>query len=179
MALVLLARLNRRQARYFLTCSVAATLASLLLYYVHWVLPFIRESIPILLSPDEGGPFPLWTRLSQIPGKLAYSFGSAWIPLAGLTGVAFVTIRSRDEARFVLVAWAAILVLFSGPDLFFNFILKHHYFTIVPIAIGGGVLLDIMMKRGGWLRWSAVGMLVYALALGSHAAFSLAMGTMQ
>ncbi len=179
MALGLLARVNRRQARYFLTCSIAATVAALLLYYMHWVLPFIRESIPILLSSGEEGPVPLWARLSQIPGKLAYSFGSAWIPLAGLAGVAFVTARSRDEARFVLAAWAAILVLFSGPDLFFNFILKHHYFTIVPIAVGGGVLLDIMVKRGGWIRWSAVGMLIYALALGGRAAFSLAMGTMQ
>ena len=178
-ALVLLARGNRWQTRYLLTCSIAATVAALLLYYMHWVLPFIRESIPILLSSGEEGPVPLWSRLSQIPGKLAYSFGSVWIPLAGLVGVGFITGRSRDEARFVLVAWAAILVLFSGPDLFFNFILKHHYFTIVPIAVGGGALLDIMIKRGGWLRWSAVGMLLYALALGGRSALSVAMGTMQ
>jgi hypothetical protein len=178
-ALVLLARRNRWQTRYFLTCSIAATVAALLLYYMHWVLPFIRESIPILLSSGEDGPVPLWTRLGQIPGKLSYSFGSAWIPLAGLTGVGFVAARSRDEARFILVAWAAILVLFSGPDLFFNFILKHHYFTIVPIAVGGGALLDLMMRRGRWLRWSAVGMLFFALALGARAAFGLAIGTLQ
>jgi hypothetical protein len=178
-ALLLLARVNRRQSRLFLTCSIAATVAALMLYYVHWILPFIRESIPILLSSGEADPIPLVSRLGQIPGKLTYSFGSVWIPLTGLLGVGIVVTRSRDEARFVLLAWASILVLFSGPDLFFNFILKHHYFTIVPISVGGGALLDFMMRRGGWLRWSAVGMLFYALTIGAVAAFRLAMGTMQ
>lgn len=170
---------NRRQAGRLLTCTLAATGAAFLLYYMHWVLPFVRESIPILLASGDAGPLPLWTRLTLIPRKLTYSFGSAWIPLVGLAGVGLVTARSRCDARFLLPAWAAVLVVFSGLDLFFNFILKHHYFTVVPIAVGCAALADLGMRRGGATRWLSAAALVYVVALGGRAALSLAVGTIK
>ena len=54
--------------------------------------------------------------------------------------------------RVLLLAWAAILPVFMVLDLSFNFLLKHHYFTMVPVAVGGGVLLARIAERGRWGR---------------------------
>jgi hypothetical protein len=178
-ALPLLAGSDRRQARHLLTASLAATLASLILYYGYWVLPFVRESIPLLLASGGGDPIPVAARLALIPGKLIYSFGSFLLPLAGLAGVALLTLRSRDERRFLLLAWISVLVFFSFADVFFNFILKHHYFTLPPVVIGAAVLLDRGMSRGGWTRWASAALLLYAVALGLRSAAALALGTIE
>jgi hypothetical protein len=114
----------------------------------------------------------------MIPRKLGYSFGSVILPLTGLAGVTLVTLRSRDGARFIIAAWLSVLVLFSFVDVFFNFILKHHYFVLVPVTIGAAALLDAGLRRGVWARWASAAFLLYAVALGLRAALALAMGTM-
>jgi hypothetical protein len=119
------------------------------------------------------------TRLALIPRKLGYSFGSVVLPLTGLIGVGLVTLRSRVGARFILPAWVSVLLFFSFADVYFNFILKHHYFTLVPVTMGAAALLDVGMRRGGWTRWASGALLVSAVALGSRAALSLAMGTIE
>jgi hypothetical protein len=178
-ALPFLARADRRQAWHLLTATSAATLASLALYYGYWVLPFVRESIPLLLASNGGDSIPVGTRLALIPRKLVYSFGSLVLPLAGLLGVGLLSLRSRDERRFLLLAWITVLVFFSFADVFFNFILKHHYFTLVPVAIGAAAVLDAGMRRGGWTRWASGALLVYAVALGLRSAAALALGTIE
>ncbi|HEY7817612.1 MAG TPA: hypothetical protein VIG29_05305, partial [Vicinamibacteria bacterium] len=122
---------------------------------------------------------PVGTRLALIPRKLVYSFGSLVLPLAGLLGVGLLSLRSRDERRFLLLAWITVLVFFSFADVFFNFILKHHYFTLVPVAIGAAAVLDAGMRRGGWTRWASGALLVYAVALGLRSAAALALGTIE
>jgi hypothetical protein len=178
-ALPLLARVDRRQAKHLLTAALAATVASLLLYYGHWVLPFVRESLPILFASAGEDPIPVGTRLALIPRKLGYSFGSVVLPLTGLIGVGLVTLRSRVDGRFILPAWVSVLVVFSFADVYFNFILKHHYFSLVPVTMGNAALLDLGMRRGGWTRWASGALLVSAVALGSRAALSLAMGPIE
>jgi hypothetical protein len=176
-ALPFLARADRRQAWHLVTAALAATVASLVLYYGYWVLPFVRESIPLLLASEGGDAIPVGTRLALVPGKLTYSFGSLVLPLAGLLGVGLLGLRSREERRFLLLAWISVLVLFSFADVFFNFILKHHYFTLAPVVIGAAALLDAGTRRGGWTRWASGALLVYAVALGLRSAAALALGT--
>jgi hypothetical protein len=140
----------------------------------------LKESVPRLLAGagSEGGTLaaaanPAWPRVARIPSKLADSYGSALIPLAGLAGLALL---SRTTSRIFLWSWAAVLVVFSGIDVFFNFLLKHHYATMTPVAVGVGVLLDRLWTRCGLSRWLAVALLVLALALGVRGALDVALG---
>jgi hypothetical protein len=160
-------------------CTAASIAAAFFVYYIHWVMPFLRESIPILLASGGDEPISIGARLSMVPRKLTYSFGAWLLPLLGITGLAGIGIRTRDTARIILLAWASVLVVFSFLDVFFNFILKHHYFVMVPVAVGGSLLLEQAFSRRFWIKLPAVAFLLYAVFLGVSAAFALAMGTMQ
>jgi len=179
-ALPFVYRMDRRLARHLASSTLAAVVIAFFLYYVHWVLPFIRESIPILLASDEGeGSFPLFARLVAVPRKFSYSFGSVVIPLAGLAGIGLAA-RRGPVGRVILLTWAAIVVVFSGFDLFFNFILKHHYFVMVPVATGSGILAAKLADSGNLLaRVAAFALVAFALVLGVEAAHTLAIGTIQ
>ncbi len=174
----LLWRSERGLARRLLGVALTAGLGALLLYYIHWVLPFLRESLPILLAGEPEGPIAMGSRLWAIPRKLAYSYGSALIPLGGLAGLAWTLRASRDKGRLLLACWAFILPLFSGLDVFFNFILKHHYFVMVPMAVGSGLALSKLTEKGPAGRAVATGFFVYAISVGGKAALELALGQM-
>jgi hypothetical protein len=74
------------------------------------------------------------------------------------------------------VAWAAVLPAFSVADLFFNLLLKHHYFTTVPVAAGAGLLLASLARRGAAGRVAAGVLLALAVALGVQTALDTALG---
>ncbi len=179
LALPFVFRKNPQSGRHLAGCTSASLAAAFFIYYIHWVMPFLRESIPILLVSGGDEPFSIWARLSMVPRKLAYSFGTSLIPLVGLASLAGLGVRSRVDARFILLAWASILIVFSFFDVFFNFILKHHYFVMVPVAVGGGLLVDRAMTYRFWAKLPAVAFLLVAVLLGARAAFALAMGTLQ
>lgn len=151
------------------------------LYYASWAWPFLRESVPRLLAgagsaPDgaiAAGAAPLWPRVARIPSKLADSYGSALVPLAGLAGLAFV---ARPADRILLWSWASVLVVFSGLDVFFNFLLKHHYATMTPVAAGLGLLLDRLWGRGPWARLLVLAWLVFAGVLALRVGLDTALG---
>lgn len=178
-ALPFVFRKHPRTGWFLAGCVAASLAASFFIYYIHWVMPFVTESIPILFASGGDDPFSLWARLSLVPRKLTYSFGTAIIPFLGLVGLADLSVRSRVNARFILLAWASILIVFSFFDLFFNFILKHHYFVMVPVAVGGGLLIDRAMSGRFWTKLPALAFLLYAVLLGARAAYALAMGTLQ
>jgi len=169
---------DRGHARRLLGVALTAGLGALLLYYIHWVLPFFRESLPMLLAGEPEGPIAMGSRLSAIPRKLAYSYGSALIPLGGLAGLAWMLRASRDKGRLLLACWALVLPFFSGLDVFFNFILKHHYFVMVPVATGAALALGKLTEKGRVGRAVATVFLVYAIAVGGKAALELALGHM-
>jgi hypothetical protein len=181
LALPFVHRADRGIARRLASSTLAAVVIAFFAYYVHWVLPFLRESVPILFADDSGagGSFPLFARLAAIPRKLDYSFGSVLLPLAGLAGVVLAA-RRGPPGRLLLLSWASIVVVFSGFDLFFNFILKHHYFVMAPVAAGAGILAAELARsgrRGG--RLFAFALVAFAIALGVRAAHALATGTIQ
>ena len=178
-----LGRSQPRAVRALIVATVLAAAVAFALYYVHWTGPFLGQTVPRLLARASGGAggagegaptaFPLVRRLARVPEQLEYTFGSLLVPLLGLLGLGL----ARGKAtRTLLLAWGGVLVVFTGLDQFFNFLLKHHYFTIVPVAVGGGLLLSGLAERGRYgrgLSWAAV---LAVLILGAQRAFEAATG---
>jgi hypothetical protein len=79
------------------------------------------------------------------------------IPLLGALGLRLLP-KSWD--RLVLGTWMGILFLVSALDVFFNFLLKHHYYVMLPVAVGLGALLARVEKRGGRLVAAAMTLLI-------------------
>ncbi len=167
---------NMPRARSLFTMLVAACAFAFVLYYIHWALPFLSQSVPKIMGGvglgDAGSEAtPILSRLSLEPGKLSYSYGSMLIPLLGALGLLFLP-RSWD--RRVLISWAGILFLVSGADLFFNFLLKHHYYVMVPVAVGLGGLVARIEAR--WGRIAAMGVTLLVVSLGLKTALDVALG---
>lgn len=175
LALPFLWRKAPGNARALFGAALCAATAAFFLYYVNWVGPFLKESLPLLLSgvSSEGADFTFWDRLTTLPGKLAYSYGSVFLPLAGVFGLALA--RASCE-RVLLLSWAGILILFSGTDLFFNFLLKHHYFVIPTIAVGCGLLAAKISEKKRWGWVPAAIFVVYILVMGGRIALLVALG---
>jgi hypothetical protein len=167
------ARRNPSLARSLAAATAAACALAFVLYYVHWTWPFLSQSVPKLMGGSAREATPVLRRLALQPGKLAYSYGSLLVPLAGLLGLALL--RPSWERR-VLWAWAGILVVVSGADVFFNFLLKHHYYAMVPVAIGVGALLARMEDTSRAGRWAAAAATVLVVALGLGTALDVALG---
>ena len=175
-ALPFVFRSRPRAARALAAAGLAGAAVAFLLYYVNWTWPFLSQSVPRILhgsGAPEAGATPLLRRLLALPHKLDYSYGSALVPLLGLAGLAWArTMRGWP----LLLAWAAVLPVFSAADLFFNLLLKHHYFTAAPVAVGGGLLLNRLAGRGPAGRVAAGVLLGLALLLGLQAALDTALG---
>jgi hypothetical protein len=176
LALPLIVRSQPPMARALAAAGLAAAVVAFLLYYMQWTWPFLSQSVPRILhgsGSPEGGGTPVMRRLLALPHKLNYSYGSALIPVLGLAGLA----RARALRGWpLLAAWAAVLPVFSVVDLFFNLLLKHHYFTSVPVAVGGGLFLAAVARRGAVGRVSAGVLLGIALLLGLQTALDAALG---
>lgn len=148
---------------------------ALLLYYMNWVRPFLTETLPALgASGGSDEAMDLSARLLAIPRKLSYSFGSALIPVAGLVGV--LELERGTRKRRLLLGWALVLVVFTGLDLVFNLLLKHHYFSLPLVAVGLSLSLDALARRSRYaLLLVALTLLAVAL-LGAHEAYLVARG---
>jgi len=164
-----------RSARALAWASVAAAAAAFFLYYIHWTLPFWNESLPhILATAGSGAESPtLWSRVVGEPRKLAFTYRSALLPLAGLAGLGLL---SPSPAATVLLLWGGVLIFFSGVDLFFNLLLKHHYFVLVPVSVGLGLLITWISSKGRLGGVLAAVFVVSLLVLGGLAAVGVALG---
>jgi hypothetical protein len=180
LALPLLWRRYPGPARALVRATAASCAAAFFIYYVYWAWPFVTESVPQILQgardsgAHAGGERALVPRLINQPHKLAYTFGTPLVPLAGLLGLC-TTVATGGAAAVLLLAWAVVLPLFSGMDAFFNFLLKHHYFTIAPMAVGVGILLSrLPASRGG--RFAAAAALAAMIVLAAPVALDVATG---
>jgi len=174
--ILMTARESPARARSVFTMLVAASAFAFLLYYVHWTLPFLLQSVPKILGGAGLGDkaaeaTPLLSRLLLEPGKLSYSYGSMLIPLAGALGLLWLP---KSWNRLVLLSWMGILFFVSGIDLFFNFLLKHHYYVMLPVAVGLGGLMAGIEAR--WGRVPAVVLTVLVVSLGLKTAVEVALG---
>jgi hypothetical protein len=174
-AAVLLYRRHPGPVRSLVLAGVVAGVAAFALYYVHWTWPFLSQSVPRFLSGSRPGaePTPVWSRLALQPAKLAYSYGTLAFPLAGLAGL---SLAARRTDRVLLLAWGGVLVVFSGLDVFFNFLLKHHYFVMVPVAVGAGLTLAKLSERGRGWAVVALALVAAVLLLGARTALDVATG---
>ena len=147
---------------------------SFVLYYIHWALPFVTESLPELLTGFGSDlDIDVMARLATQPRKLAYTFGAWLIPVVGLLGVT----RARPrEARALLYSWGAILVGFAFLDSGFNFLLKHHYFTYPAIAVGLGLVLEWLSEKNFASRVILALLVVSIVWMGSQEALTVARG---
>jgi hypothetical protein len=180
LALPVLWRRQPGAARALVGVTVASCAAAFFIYYVYWAWPFVSESIPRMIQGGSGGTpaageeRALAPRLLLQPHKLSYTFGTPLVPLLGLLGLG-AAVASGGAAGVLMLAWALVLVLFSGLDVFFNFLLKHHYFAIVPVAIGVGTLLARLPdSRPG--RWMAAAVLAAMAAFAGVVALAVATG---
>jgi len=174
--ILMTARENLPRARSVFTMLLAASTFAFLLYYVHWTLPFLMQSVPkIMGGAGLGGKAaeatPILSRLALEPGKLSYSYGSMLIPLAGAVSLLWLP---KSWNRLILMSWMGILFFVSGIDLFFNFLLKHHYYVMLPVAVGLGGLMARIESR--WGRAPAVALTLLVLSLGLKTAIEVALG---
>jgi hypothetical protein len=176
LAAALLWRRRPAPARALVCAGLGAAALAFGLYYVNWAWPFLSQSLPRIAAGSSGGEGgELWSRLALQPGKLAYTYGTVLVPVLGLGGL----LRTRGApagARVLLLSWAAVLLLVGGLDLFFNFLRKHHYFVMVPVAAGAGVLLARLAERPRWGRAAAVALCVASGALALRMAADVALG---
>jgi hypothetical protein len=175
-SLPFLARAYPRQSLALVKALFLAGLLALVLYYGNWAWPFLKESVPRIVSGRAGAQphhVALLARLGLLPGKLDYSYGTLLVPLLGLGGLLLVP---RGPDRVFLLSWGAVLVVFSGVDLYFNLLLKHHYFTQTPVAVGLGLLLGRLSARGEAGRVLAGAGILACAALGFWTARAVALG---
>ena len=184
-------RISRRQARALAVIGLVACIAAFLLYYVNWTLPFLRESLPLIfksargatisqVAPDiaapSAAPATLGERLARValqPHKLTYTYGFWLFPIAGVAGTLLA--RQRRE-RVLLAAWGGSLIAFMCVDLFFNLLVKHHYFVMAPVAVGLALILERVWDRGRVYRWAGVAMFAVFALLGARVAVQTAWG---
>ena len=95
------------------------------------------------------------------------------MPIFGLLGLALAEGRPR---RFLLYGWGLALPLFSGFNLVFNFLLKHHYFSFPAIAIGFGLALSRLEEKGSFRVAVFLLVVVYLLMTGLFEVWRLATG---
>jgi hypothetical protein len=177
-----LGRTHPGSVRALVLASALAAVAAFALYYIHWTWPFLSQSVPRYLSraAAQGAAgdtvavtIPLFRRVVRVTEQLQYTFGTSLVPILGLLGLGLARGRA---ARTFLVAWGGILVLFTVLDQFFNFLLKHHYFTIVPVAVGAGLLLETVSARNRAGRIWSMAALAAVVLLGAQRAFEAASG---
>lgn len=177
-AIALLWRRHPGPARSLLSATIAAGILAFFVYYVYWVWPFLTNSVPQLLAQaSPGGASPrswhLGYNLARQPRKLVDTYGTPLLPLAGVAGLC---LASRWVERVWLLAWGGVLLFFGGVDLFFNMLLKHHYFVMVPVSVGAGLLLASLSERSRGGRIVAGALLIYLAALGAGMALDVALG---
>jgi hypothetical protein len=159
---------ERRLAARAVGAWVLAALITIVVLYSSFTLLFFREIGPSLLaSPDapasgsflEGvtSIFPRWL--------LFYGYGFLALTVAGLA----LAHRREDKAAFrMLAAYGVAFVFLSGlralPGGLFKD-LKEILFVAPLVAIGSGIALEELARRGRWGQGSAV------LILGGLVAF--------
>jgi hypothetical protein len=125
-------------------------------YYGLYVSP-VMTSVSALLAPKAGQePTVRWpgglTELADWTGDYVVSLLPIVLAVVGLVLLFVRKHRSPGAGRALalLVLWALILPVFFLVNYKVDMIGKHLFFTMVPVAVAGGVALFALTRRGKW-----------------------------
>ncbi|MDQ2807840.1 MAG: hypothetical protein M3Z04_13175 [Chloroflexota bacterium] len=159
-----------------LTAAWALAIAT---YYGVYINDLILHTLPQLFGPRSagtagapGGSTVHWRDPLDLLGWTAGYLVSLLPLLLGLTGLALLwrggrqsavgseplsvepELRTQNSELRTLVAWwVAILPIFVVVNYRVDMIGKHLFYTMVPLALGSGIVLAAGWRRGGWTRW--------------------------
>jgi hypothetical protein len=134
----------------------AGWLLAVLLYYGLYISP-VLVSAQALLAPNAGQ-----ASTVRWPGGLPELIAStadyvvtllpAILAVAGLALLIVVGRRSPEQRRalLLLTLWLAIAPLFVLVNYKVDMIGKHLFFTMLPVALAGGVMLFRLSRGGRW-----------------------------
>ncbi|HST05780.1 MAG TPA: hypothetical protein VLQ48_13725 [Chloroflexia bacterium] len=125
-------------------------------YYGLYISP-VMTSVSALLAPKTGQePTVRWP--GGLPELAAWTadYVVSLLPIVlAVVGLALLFVRKHRSpgarrALALLVLWALILPVFFLVNYKVDMIGKHLFFTMVPIAVAGGVALFALARRGRW-----------------------------
>ncbi len=169
-----------------------AWVVAIAVYYGPYISDLINHTLPQMLGPrpagaaaTPGGSTVHWSGPLDLLGWTAGYLVSLLPLLLGLTGLALLRLDGRRAAgggadteapiqratrnaqratlSTLLAWWVAILPIFVVVNYRVDMIGKHLFYTMVPLALGSGIVLAALWQRGGWARWAA-GLLSSTLA---------------
>jgi hypothetical protein len=153
----------------------AAWIAAIALYYGVYIADLLTQTLPQMLAPrpaTAGTPPPSTVHWTGPLDLLGWTLGYLISPLPLVMGLAGLAVLWRDawgrraaggESPMVperLLApvtafWTAILPIFIVANYRIDMIGKHLYYTMVPLSLGSGIFLWLLVRGGGWPRRAA------------------------
>ena len=141
------------------TVLAAGWLLAIVLYYGLYISP-VLASAQALLAPRAGqGSTVRWPggliELMASTGDYVVTVLPALLAVAGLALLFVASKRTPEQRRalLLLTLWLAIGPVFVLVNYKMDMIGKHLFFTMLPVALAGGILL-FSLGRGG--RWRAM-----------------------
>ncbi|MEA2575710.1 MAG: hypothetical protein QOH93_3008 [Chloroflexia bacterium] len=147
----------------------AAWVLALVAYYDLYVAPVTASAVALLGAAPGGGSTVRWP--GGVTELIAWTadYLASLLPLI-LAGVGVLLLLARRHAAAgharataLVLAWLAILPLFVAANYKVDMIGKHLFFTMLPVAVTGGVGLLALGARGTWGRRLA-GLLLFTVA---------------
>jgi hypothetical protein len=151
-------RVAKRRALLLPLGALLASVISFLAYYIQYVrvtLDSLRtlggstaEARGYTAGGLRGAP---WHIITVITKNLYVGNLFVLVPLAIVGVIAFRRTRAGEEDRRawqLLFAWLLIMPVFTLADAYVDLLLKPLYFTMLPIAVFGGIAVVWLWRRG-------------------------------
>ncbi|MDQ3928253.1 MAG: hypothetical protein M3328_03795, partial [Chloroflexota bacterium] len=136
----------------------AAWLLAFVAYYGLYVAPVTASAVALLGTAPGGGTTVRW------PGGVVElllwtgDYLASILPLLlSIVGLLLLLVRrhvrdAQKRATILVITWLAILPLFVAANYKIDMIGKHLFFTMLPVAVTGGVGLFALNMRNTWGR---------------------------
>ncbi len=134
----------------------AGWLLAFIAYYGLYVTPVAASAVALLGATPGGAATVRWP--GGVAELLVWTGGylASMLPLLlAVVGLLLLLVRQRlwvaqARATTLVIAWLAILPIFVAANYKIDMIGKHLFFTMLPVAVAGGVGLVALGGRGAW-----------------------------